>query len=332
MKEPELKEWGCRLLEDQLTRLSELRNANPRDAGFKLWRQTTLTVVQRVWPGNLQRSERFRRIPFTAPGAKPSPAQVRDSFEKGCAEAGSYLQGLIADIMNGALEVGTEPASAQAAGAAPAPTAPPMTAPTSAPTPPAPAPAATHPRATRSDAKAERPGLKEMLGFGEPKSPAKASPPLDPLATEPPVPAFSGPAALDVAPAPEETWSPPGSGLREGAAEPAGGSPAVATEAVRISPTVAAEPREAWRGGSKPVWTSPTAAALVALASEVAILGVPEGQRAGARAALTDLARRLEDRSASWTTLRDAIAFVMEHPPLARRVVPLLVPYLDLGA
>ena len=104
MKEPALEDWACRLLEDQLTRLGELRNANPRDPGFKLWRQTTLTVIQRVWPGNLQRSERFRRIPFTAPSPKPNRAQVREHFERGCGEAGSYLRDLIREIQNGALD------------------------------------------------------------------------------------------------------------------------------------------------------------------------------------------------------------------------------------
>jgi hypothetical protein len=72
------------------------------------------------------------------------------------------------------------------------------------------------------------------------------------------------------------------------------------------------------------------ATALVALAGEVASLGVPEGQRAGARAALIDLARQFDERSASWDSLRRLIGMVMDHPPLARRIVPLLVPYLDL--
>ena len=36
----------CRqMIEEQVAQLGTLRNANPRDAGFKLWRQNTLTVL-----------------------------------------------------------------------------------------------------------------------------------------------------------------------------------------------------------------------------------------------------------------------------------------------
>ena len=53
MKEVPLQEWAKRLLEDQIERLAELRNANPRDQSFKLWRQTTLTVIQRLCSADL---------------------------------------------------------------------------------------------------------------------------------------------------------------------------------------------------------------------------------------------------------------------------------------
>jgi len=42
------------------------------------------------------------------------------------------------------------------------------------------------------------------------------------------------------------------------------------------------------------------------------------------------LARQIEERTADWETLRDAFSLAMDYPPLARRVVPLLVPFLDL--
>src|SRR5215468_77543 len=91
-------EWARRLLEDQILRLSELRNANPRDAGFKLWRQTTLTVIQRIWPGDLIRCERFRRIPFTPASTKASRPAQKQHYERGCVEAGQYLRMLITEI------------------------------------------------------------------------------------------------------------------------------------------------------------------------------------------------------------------------------------------
>src|SRR5207247_2406929 len=88
-----------------------------RDGGFKLWRQTTLTVIQRLWPGDLPKSERFRRIPFTALAAKPSRDQVRHSFERGCGEASAYLRALILEVQSAGL--------APAASGAPAAGAPP---------------------------------------------------------------------------------------------------------------------------------------------------------------------------------------------------------------
>ena len=47
---------------------------------------------------------------------------------------------------------------------------------------------------------------------------------------------------------------------------------------------------------------------------------------------LLDLAREFDDNRASWDTIRHAVVFVMEYPPLARRVLPLLIPYLDQAA
>jgi hypothetical protein len=68
------------------------------------------------------------------------------------------------------------------------------------------------------------------------------------------------------------------------------------------------------------------------IAADVEEYGVPEGHRARARAALVDLARELDDREATWETLREAVFFVMEFPPLARRVLPLLLPYIEDAA
>jgi hypothetical protein len=76
----------------------------------------------------------------------------------------------------------------------------------------------------------------------------------------------------------------------------------------------------------------PIAGQLMQLASEVESLGVPDGQRALTRATLVDLARLLETGDISWDTLRDAVQFLMQFPPLARRALPLLMPYLDIAA
>lgn len=98
MKEASRVEWARQLVEDQIARLGELRNANPRDPGFKLWRQTTLTIIQRIWPGDLARCERFRRIPFSPNSTKASRTQVKEHYERGCAEAATYLKTLMSEI------------------------------------------------------------------------------------------------------------------------------------------------------------------------------------------------------------------------------------------
>jgi hypothetical protein len=107
-----------------------------------------------------------------------------------------------------------------------------------------------------------------------------------------------------------------------------------ADEFLRNSPVLRAEARPLKREERRhmPQPASAVATALTALASEVGTLGVPEGQRAGARAALLDLARQLDDHTLSWSSLRESMQFVMEYPALARRVVPLLIPYLDVAA
>ncbi len=484
MREIPLQEWGRRLLEDQIDRLGELRNANPRDAGFKLWRQTTLTVIQRVWPGNLSKSERFRRIPFTPTSPKANRNQVREYFERGCSEAIGYLKGLIAEIDAG----GVDPARGAPITAAPedapggrpalevapgkvlaldaaeppvlepgeladeqAPLGPPVrfTSPTfdhepddvlalpppkfTTPTyeihaenlpggglppetpepgerrgstprvadqdrPAGPAAARREPgsppaRAGRGSKRGDKRLLKEMLGFvDEPASPrpaglrpedafapprpgatfappardlAPASPPLAPsprAEEEPPAPSFAASGGAEDPDAPshartfhahtfeddddpfahddESAMLEPGEPAASAPSELAMGADVPEDDSgeegededpdfFRSSPVFAAQPRPL----SAPRHTgSRTAAgsALVALAGEVANLGVPEGQRAAARAALIDLGRQFDERSAGWDSVREAIAMVLDYPPLARHVIPLLVPYLDL--
>jgi hypothetical protein len=88
------REW----LERQLADLGQLRNATRRDHNFKTWRQQTLTVIQRVWPGEARRVDRFRRIPFSPPTAHATDAQVREYYERGWGEAGVLLREFLAEI------------------------------------------------------------------------------------------------------------------------------------------------------------------------------------------------------------------------------------------
>lgn len=71
---------------------------------------------------------------------------------------------------------------------------------------------------------------------------------------------------------------------------------------------------------------------LLSLAARVEDLDVPERQRPIVRAALVDLWRQMESPPVRWETLRAAVALAMEHPTLARRVLPLIVPHLDRAA
>jgi hypothetical protein len=108
----------------------------------------------------------------------------------------------------------------------------------------------------------------------------------------------------------------------------------VAEELLRASAVLSSLPRRATqdRRGSAREIRSPIPLAIAALALEVEALGVPEGHRSRARAVLLDLSRRLDSPNLSWDALREAMSFVMEFPSLGRRMVPLLLPYLDRAA
>jgi hypothetical protein len=104
-------------------------------------------------------------------------------------------------------------------------------------------------------------------------------------------------------------------------------------EFMRSSPVLGASARPVRRPTRpRPTHQTPAAATLTALASEVAHLSVPEGQRAAARAQLLELARSFDEQTLTWEALRSAITFAMDYPALARRVIPMLIPYLDLAA
>ena len=93
-REPKAGEW----LRQQIAELGALRNASVRDPQFKAWRQNTLTFIQRIWPGDTSKSERFRRIPFTPPSTKHDARAAREFYERGCGEALEYLNSLLASL------------------------------------------------------------------------------------------------------------------------------------------------------------------------------------------------------------------------------------------
>ena len=85
-------------------------------------------------------------------------------------------------------------------------------------------------------------------------------------------------------------------------------------------------------GGPAPQELPPTALAIMAMAVEIESLGVPEGDRPRVREALLDLARKLDSRMLTWRQLRLTVEVVMEYPAIGRRVLPMIVPFLDRAA
>ena len=98
------------------------------------------------------------------------------------------------------------------------------------------------------------------------------------------------------------------------------------------SPIAAAAEPESKPEPVAPVYTAATAIAVGMAASDIQNLGVPKAQQDRVRSALLDLAGLLDAGELSWDALRGAVDFAMEHPAVARRVLPLLIPYLDRAA
>jgi hypothetical protein len=405
--------------------LRELANAGPRDSSFKQWRQVTLTLLQRIWPGDQTRAVRFRRIPFSPPSSRADAKTVRDCYVRGVNEALSYLESLALELepsrrpmvrpqeapvraepeseppsgrrplvrppeaplraelelerppepvressherfmprpapaSDGPIEPSpgeaqgpSGPAAAAGAGsipATPAPAAPPAAI-TPAPTPAEP-PAA--PATAGPAARGPRTRLKDMLGFGD-----EAQAPVDeveaqmpgarPRQPAPPA-AAPVPAPLTAAapvPAPPAAASPPPTAAREerpvAPVRPAPAAPAPAREpeaapperAVRATAPPAATLREMLDRQITPPPAPPMRASreVRGMAAAVDQLGVPRERQEIVRAALLDLGQQMDAPPIQWAALRQAMTFLMEYPQIARRVIPMLLPYLDEAA
>jgi hypothetical protein len=382
-------ERASALLSEQIEVLASLRNANTRDPNFKQWRQNALTAIQRIWPGDAGRSERFRRIPFTPPSSRAETKAVREVYERGCAEAVTYLRALLAELQAGGVPIAgaaPRPASLDPGVAeddfptldlpgGPAPVAmspaPPVTSMPTLPTAPAapsrapviessPAVKAAVKHAAKTAKGGRKNGskarLKDMLGFvdeqatashpeetspehGRQETPAPHEMPVphaeEPAAPPPPAPAVA-PLARVSPPEPEPMSADEQEReARELAAESLAAESDVEramSDFLRMSPVLSSEARPVRRPAVTEPFNAPAALTLAAIAADIEALGVPEGHRARARAMLLDLARRIDTHDLPWDVLRDGVAFAMEFPTIGRRVLPLLVPYLDQAA
>lgn len=103
------------MIEAQIADLAGIRNATARDPSFKNWRQATLTTMQRIWPGDQARSERFRRIPFSPADPRADHRAVREQYSRGCQEAGRVLASFLEEVR----QFGVPEVSGEAAPVAP---------------------------------------------------------------------------------------------------------------------------------------------------------------------------------------------------------------------
>jgi hypothetical protein len=275
--DPDAAQRARESLDRQLTELAQLRNASRRDQGFRAWRQHTLTVIQRIWPDDARRIDRFRRIPFSPPMARATERQTREYYERGWGEAGVLLRGLIAEI--DMLGLFTSPPSVSDAESDPTP-------------------------ATLS------PPAQEPAGDSLQEAAAAAEAELDDLgrATErflSTSPVFRG--RREAGARPDST------GPREGPGEEPSQGPARKPDAPVLEPgTPAAE--------------------LARLAAEVAGLGVPPEHADAARAALLALAQAATAGPPSWDLVSGALGHAAVSPALARRALPLLLPFIEKAA
>ncbi|HEV2106468.1 MAG TPA: hypothetical protein VGU27_12145, partial [Candidatus Eisenbacteria bacterium] len=218
--------------------------------------------------------------------------------------------------------------------------------PARAATPPAPPAPAPPPASLRQAPEFETPASQQIPWPPTPEEVEKLEqePPPAPLrAPAPPVLEMPGAGARE---APDESLTQPALPEPEPEQAAADDEPAAPDEAaldaeafaraaedfLTSSPVLGAKGRPVKRQSDGTTYSEPDAVAVGSLAAELAKLDVPAGRRGVARAQLLDLAGRLDEGQLDWAALRDAVHFAMEYPELARRLVPILLPWLDRAA
>jgi hypothetical protein len=104
---------------------------------------------------------------------------------------------------------------------------------------------------------------------------------------------------------------------------------------MRSSPVLGATGRKVQRAAHEPLesgFNDPDAIAILSMVDELTQMGVPTTRQSETRARLVDLARRIEGGQIEWNVLRKAVWFAMEYPEVARRLMPLLLPWIDRAA
>ena len=104
---------------------------------------------------------------------------------------------------------------------------------------------------------------------------------------------------------------------------------------LRTSPVLGATGRKvqhALHESPEQGFSDPDAIAVVSMVDELTLMGVPTTRQSETRARLLDLARRMEANDLQWSALRKAVWFAMEYPEVARRLMPMLLPWIDRAA
>ena len=101
---------------------------------------------------------------------------------------------------------------------------------------------------------------------------------------------------------------------------------------MRNSPVLGLQGRPVQRTGDSTQFLEPDAVALVTLAVEVGRHVSNEAAREPLRVALFELAAQVEAHAPEWSSLRRVVATAMEHPELARRLLPIVLPWLGRAA
>ena len=318
--------------------MGQLRNATTRDGGFREWRPNTVTVIQRIWPDQSTRAQRFRRVPFAPPSARADEAAARESFERGFAEARTLLRQWQVELGGDGTESPApfEPLPRESRTARGRPRATPAKS-------GAQAKPVAHPKphAPRARAKASAP-LKDMLGFGDWSAEHPGASLTTPASAPPPAPREEADADVvraETMPGLDELGQsieraierarlddpppPAAGGLEiEPGFEGSNAGPAMAPMAapeIRLATPLAAAPT--LPGGE-----------IATLVPELERLGVPHDERPRVSAALHALAGSIEAGELTWPVLREGMAVLMSHPALARRGVPLLLRYFEVAA
>ena len=324
-------------LDKQIEQLGGLRNGGTRAVEFREWRQTTLTLIERMWPDQSSRATRVRRIPFSPASAYSVDKVMRDAFERGCAEARRLLRLWHAEIgSRGLSQEVAAPRLAEAVRQTLIEMRPVKPAP--APIPP-PAPHAK-PEANADGKPAPKPSrrprrapLGEMLGLtGTPDSPSAPVPSRPTLRRAGPElpPEFEHSAGQPAAQAAEQNADALALSIDhalERARREAHGMRQVPEPMDPQGRTYEEAPVAQNR-----TLVSYVARAFISLASDVDELGVPEAHRERVRLALFDLANHLDCGSVTWALMQDAVTLVMHYPALGRQALPLLLPFFENAA